>query len=62
MTKLTPKKLAAVTAAIAAYMEQEALAARPPQKPKLPELTPWGMSGRQESMQLRIMMQRRFNR
>lgn len=56
------KKLAAALAAVSAYIqtEEEALVMPPPVKP-VPRLTQspnlWGMSGRQEIMQMGNLMQ-----
>jgi hypothetical protein len=59
---INPQVLAAISGAIAAYMGDEeacqaaaGLAAAAPGPP----LNLWGMSGRSEAMQLRLLMQRR---
>jgi hypothetical protein len=60
---LKPHILAAISGALAAYIADEeaceaaglAAAARPPGPP----VNLWALAGRQESMQLRLLMQRR---
>jgi hypothetical protein len=62
MSLIKPQILAAISGALAAYLEQEeagqvaaaGLAAAP-----VPAVNLWGMSGRQAAMQLRQLMQRR---
>jgi hypothetical protein len=63
MAMVKPQILAAISGALAAYLEQEeagpvaaasAAAAAPG-----PPVNLWGMSGRQAAMQLRQLMQRR---
>lgn len=57
---LTPKKMAAITAAVTAYLAAESAArAQAAKSPAPPPPSPWGLSGRQDAMHLRIMMQRR---
>ena len=54
------KKLAAISAAVSAFVEVEhRQTAKPPPKPVL---TPWGLSARLEMMNNRIMMQRKVFR
>jgi hypothetical protein len=64
MAMVNPQILAAISGALAAYLEQEEageaaaagmLAAAPPGPP----VNLWGMSGRQTAMQLRLLAQRR---
>ena len=59
---ITPQIFAAISGAIAAYIADEeacqAAAAAVAAAPGLP-LNLWGMSGRSEAMQLRLLMQRR---
>jgi hypothetical protein len=63
MSLIKPQILAAISGAIAAYMADEeacqmaaaGVAAAAPGPP----LNFWGMSGRTEAMQLRLLMQRR---
>jgi hypothetical protein len=63
VTHITPHILAAISGAIAAYIADEeacqmaaaGFAAAAPGPP----LNLWGMSGRSEAMQLRLLMQRR---
>jgi hypothetical protein len=62
MAMVKPQILAAISGALAAYLEQEEagqaaagmMAAAP-----APPVNLWGMSGRQAAMQLRQLMQRR---
>ena len=62
MTEKIPKeKVAAITAAVTAYMTGQAK----PAAVALPAAhapSPWAMAGRQEAMQIRLMMQRRTMR
>jgi hypothetical protein len=59
---IKPQILAAISGALAAYIADEeacqAAAAAAVAAPG-PPLNLWGMSGRQEAMQLRLLMQRR---
>jgi hypothetical protein len=61
MSAISPQILAAITGAISAYIADEeacqaaGLAAAPP----APPLNLWALAGRQEAMQLRLLMQRR---
>jgi len=52
--------IAAITAAVAAYLEEEARALVPPGPKPVPAFSPWGSSGRQEMMQMRLLWQRRI--
>ena len=62
MAMVKPQILAAISGALAAYLADEeagqaaALAAA---RPPAPPVNLWGMSGRQQAMQLRLLMQRR---
>jgi len=68
MTPIKPQVLAAISGAIGAYLADEeaalaaaaapALAAAGPAAPG-PPLNLWALAGRQEAMQLRMLMQRR---
>jgi hypothetical protein len=66
MTPIKPQILAAISGAIGAYLADEeaalaaapALAAASPAAPGAP-LNLWALAGRQEAMQLRMLMQRR---
>lgn len=53
------KKVAAVIAAVNAYVEQEAVVAAPTQRPPT-AVNMWQMSGRQEIMQMSGLWQRRI--
>jgi len=54
--------IAAITAAVAAYLEEEAKSLMPPvQQPgPVAVFSPWGSSGREEIMRMRMMWQRRI--
>jgi hypothetical protein len=59
---INPQILAAISGALAAYLADDEAgqaaglaAARPP----APGVNLWGMAGRQQAMQLRLLMQRR---
>jgi hypothetical protein len=62
---IKPQVLAAISGALGAYLaaEEEALQAVSLSLAAAPSFGPpsnlWGLAGRQESMQLRLMMQRR---
>ncbi len=63
---ITPKILAAISGGIAAYIADEeaaaqaaALAPQAAAGPVGPPLSLWALAGRQEAMQLRLLMQRR---
>jgi hypothetical protein len=58
---LTAKKMAAISAAVTAYLAAESAARRKPAPPP-PPTSAWGASGRAEAMQLRNLMQRRVLR
>ena len=60
--KVPPKKIAAVAAAIAAYlqMEEQVFRAEPPAERAAVSPTFWGSSGRTEIMQMRMLWQRRI--
>ncbi|MCC6160209.1 MAG: hypothetical protein IT350_19310 [Deltaproteobacteria bacterium] len=63
MAAINAKKMAAITAAVTAYLAAESAARAPGAKsPAPPPPSPWGMSGRQDAMHLRNMMQRRAMR
>ena len=63
MTTIKPQILAAISGAIAAYIADEeayqVAALGQAARPAGPPANLWGMSGRQEAMQLRLLMQRR---
>jgi hypothetical protein len=63
MTIIKPQILAAISGAIAAYIADEEAcqiaALGQAARPAGPPVNLWGMSGRQEAMQLRLLMQRR---
>ncbi len=54
--------IAAITAAVAAYLEEEARALAPvmPQPGPVPVFSPWSSSGREEIMRMRMLWQRRI--
>ncbi|MFU8796023.1 MAG: hypothetical protein ACNA7X_01840 [Dehalococcoidia bacterium] len=52
--------IAAITAAVAAYLEEEARAIMPPKPGPVPVFSPWGSSGREEIMLMRTLWQRRI--
>jgi len=54
--------IAAITAAVAAYLEEEAKALAPavPQVGPAVAFSPWGSSGREEIMRMRMLWQRRI--
>jgi len=54
--------IAAITAAVAAYLEEEARAVMPtmPQPGPVAVISPWGSSGREEIMRMRMLWQRRI--
>lgn len=54
--------IAAITAAVAAYLEEEAKALAPtvPQAGPTVIFSPWGSSGREEIMWMRMLWQRRI--
>ncbi len=59
---VTPQILAAVSGAVQAYLlEEEALLAAAPARwpPPAPPPNLWGLAGRQQTMQLRVLAQRR---
>lgn len=53
------KKVAAVMAAVNAYIEEEAIVAKPAQK-HMAVVSMWQVSGRQEIMQMSSLWQRRI--
>ena len=55
-------RIAAITAAVAAYLEEEAKALAPavPQAGPAVVFSPWGSSGREEIMRMRMLWQRRI--
>ncbi|HEY9074726.1 MAG TPA: hypothetical protein VIN67_11400 [Desulfobaccales bacterium] len=64
MTTIKPQIIAAISGAISAYLADEeaasqamALASAAP--PAGPPLNLWALAGRQQAMQLRLLMQRR---
>lgn len=64
MASVSPQILAAISGAIQAYIQEEeallaaqAAAALPP--PPAPPANLWALSGRQLTMQMRLLMQRR---
>ncbi len=57
---LSPKKMAAISAAIRAYIEQQQQ--QQTRVAEAPVPNPWGYSGRQETMQMTILLQRRMAR
>jgi hypothetical protein len=64
MNTIKPQVLAAVSGAISAYLADEeaaaqALAMSQAAAPPAPPVNLWGMSGRSQAMQLRMLMQRR---
>jgi hypothetical protein len=62
MATVKPQILAAISGALAAYLADEAAgqaAALAMARPPAPPVNLWGMSGRQQAMQLRLLMQRR---
>ncbi len=70
MTPIKPQVLAAISGAISAYLADEeaallaaaqapALAAAGAYGPPGPPVSLWAVAGRQEAMQLRMLMQRR---
>jgi hypothetical protein len=66
MTTLKPPILAAISGAIGAYLAAEEAAGAAVALPPVlaaaaagPPLNLWGLAGRQQAMQLRLMMQRR---
>ncbi|MBM4301021.1 MAG: hypothetical protein FJ121_05755 [Deltaproteobacteria bacterium] len=62
---ITPQVLAAISGAIAAYIADEescqaaAAGMAAPAPAPAPPLNLWALAGRQEAMQLRLLMQRR---
>lgn len=64
MTTINPPILAAISGAIGAYLAEEAAGqagaqARAAAAAPGPPVSLWGMSGRSQAMQLRLLMQRR---
>ena len=61
MTHITPRTLAAISGAIAAYLADEAAveAAGAAAAAPGPPVNLWALSGRQMAMQLRLLIQRR---
>jgi hypothetical protein len=66
MATVKPPILAAISGALGAYLADEeaagqaaALAARPAAAAAGPPISLWALAGRQEAMQLRLLMQRR---
>jgi hypothetical protein len=68
MKSIKPQVLAAISAAIQAYLADEEIAVQQQQAISLglaaaggpgPQINLWALSGRQEAMQLRLLMQRR---
>ena len=62
MSAIKPQILSAISGALAAYLADEAAgqaAALAAARPPAPPVNLWGMSGRQQAMQLRLLMQRR---
>jgi len=59
---IKPQLLSAISGALAAYLADEEAgqaAAQAAARPPAPPVNLWGLSGRQEAMQLRLLMQRR---
>ena len=62
MATVKPQILAAISGALAAYLADEAAgqaAALAMPQPPAPPVNLWGLAGRQQAMQLRLLMQRR---
>ncbi|MBM4284812.1 MAG: hypothetical protein FJ128_06130 [Deltaproteobacteria bacterium] len=64
MTEIKPPILAAISAAVGAYLEEEAACLAAAALPGVPGPPPpplnlWALSGRQAAMQMRALMQRR---
>jgi hypothetical protein len=63
MSAIRPQILAAISGAIAAYIADEeacqAAALGEAARPAAPPVNLWALAGRQEAMQLRLLMQRR---
>ncbi len=57
---LTPKKLAAIAAAVRAYLENQQQGASAAEEfGAAPSMSLWGVSARQEAIQFRTLLQRR---
>lgn len=58
--KIEAKKKAIIMAAVSAYLEERNALATGRRPEVEPEHTAWGMSGRQETMQMAMLIQRRM--